>query len=69
MGEDKVTSSFDNRPIDSRLGPYLVDTIAATATLDETIGALTLAYDAMCREAGRNETLAHAFCSMRLVII
>jgi hypothetical protein len=51
-----------------RLGPYLVDTIDATCTLDEAIGALSLAYDAVIREAGANQTLAHAFGSMRLSI-
>jgi hypothetical protein len=32
------------------------------------IGALTLAYEAVLREAGRNQTLGHAFGSMRLAI-
>ena len=53
---------------DTRLGPYLVDTMAATGTLDEAIGALTLAFEAVCQEAGTNETLSHAFGCMRLVI-
>jgi hypothetical protein len=52
-------------PINTRLGPYLVDTIAATCTLDEAIGALTLAFEAVCREAGTNQTLAHAFGCIR----
>jgi hypothetical protein len=55
---------MDTRPIDTRLGPYLVNTTAATAALDEALGALTLAYEAVCREAGTNQMLAHAFCSM-----
>ncbi len=59
---------LDTRPIDTRMGPYLVDTTAATSTLDEAIGALTLAYEVVCREAGRNQMLSHAFCSMRLAI-
>ncbi|HMH29058.1 MAG TPA: hypothetical protein VK580_10760 [Steroidobacteraceae bacterium] len=53
---------------DTRLGPYLVDTMAATGTLDEAIGALTLAHDAVFKEAGMNQTLAHAFSTMRLAI-
>jgi hypothetical protein len=55
-------------PVEPKLRPYLVDTIAATGALDEAIGALTFAYEAVCHEAGRNQTLAHAFCCMRLVI-
>ncbi|MDB6083720.1 MAG: hypothetical protein JWN43_1601 [Gammaproteobacteria bacterium] len=64
----RVATPIDTRPVDTRLGPYLVDTIAATGALDEAIGALTFAYEAVCQEAGRNQTLAHAFCCMRLVI-
>ena len=59
---------MDTRPMDTRLGPYLVDTVAATGALDEAIGALTLAYEVVSREAGRNQMLAHAFCSMKLAI-
>lgn len=53
---------------DHRLGPYLVDGTAATCTLDEAIGALTLAYEAVNLEAGTNETLSHAFGCIRLAI-
>lgn len=55
-------------PINPRLGPYLVDRTAATCTLDEAIGALTLAYEAVFSEAGTNETLSHAFGCIRLAI-
>lgn len=64
----RIATPIDTRPIDTRLGPYLVDTIAATCTLDEAIGALTLAYEAVNREAGTNQTLGHAFGCMRLAI-
>jgi hypothetical protein len=39
-----------------------------TCTLDEAIGALTLAYEAVNSEAGTNQTLGHAFGCMRLAI-
>ncbi len=64
----KIAAPIDVRPIDIRLGPYLVDTIAATCTLDEAIGALTLGYEAVNLEAGTNETLSHAFGCIRLAI-
>jgi len=63
-----IFTSMDTRPTDTRLGPYLVDTVVATGALDEAIGALTLAYEVVCHEAGRNRMLAHVFCSMRLAI-
>ena len=62
MAENNVTS------INTRLGPYLVDTTAATVALDESIGALTLAYEAVFRESGTNQMLAHAFSCMNLAI-
>jgi hypothetical protein len=60
---------LDTRPINTRMGPYLVDTLAATGTLDEAIGALTLAYEAVLREAGTNQTLSHAFGCIRQSIV
>ena len=59
---------LDRRPTDTRMGPYLIDTIAATCALDEAIGALTLAYEAVLREAEGNQTLAHTFGCMNLAI-
>lgn len=64
----RIATRIDIRPIDTRLGPYLVDTIASTCTLDEAIGALTLAYEAVFHESGTNQTLAHAFGCIRLAI-
>ncbi|HEV7611430.1 MAG TPA: hypothetical protein VGO37_06115 [Steroidobacteraceae bacterium] len=64
----RVATRIDTRPHATRVGPYLVDTIAATCTLDEAIGALTLAYEAVNREAGTNQTLGHAFGCIRLAI-
>jgi hypothetical protein len=61
MAEDNITTG-------TRLGPYLVDTIAATCALDEAIGALTLAEEAVFREARRSDTLSHAFGCMRLAL-
>jgi hypothetical protein len=60
--------SIAARPTHTRMGPYLVDTSAATETLDNAIGALTLAYEAVSHEAGTNETLSHSFCAMALAI-
>jgi hypothetical protein len=64
----RIATRIDTRPIDTRMGPHLVDTIAATCTLDEAIGALTLAYEAVFHEAEGNQMLAHAFGCMRLAI-
>ena len=61
-------TSMDTRPTDTRLGPYLIDTAVATGTLDEAIGALTLAYEVVLNESGTNQMLSHAFCSMKLAI-
>jgi hypothetical protein len=68
VSHGRATTRIDNPPVDTRLRPYLVDTIAATGTLDEAIGALTLAFETVLREAGTNEALSHAFGCMRLVI-
>ena len=64
----RATARIDTRPIDARMGPYLVDTTAATCALDEAIGALTLAYEAVLQEAGSDLTLTHAYGCMRLAI-
>jgi hypothetical protein len=49
--------SIDPRPTDTRMGPYLVDTGAATETLDNAIGALALACDAVSGETGTKRNL------------
>jgi hypothetical protein len=68
MAKSTNVVSIDPRPTDTRMGPYLVDTGAATETLDNAIGALTLAYEAVSAETGTNQTLGHAFCAMALAI-
>jgi hypothetical protein len=68
MAKSTNVISIDPRPTDTRMGPYLVDTGAATETLDNAIGALTLAYEAVSAETGTNQTLGHAFCAMALAI-
>ena len=46
----------------------LVNGPDATETLDEAIGALNLAFDAVLGEAGPNQTLSCAFSCMALAI-